>query len=408
MAPGAITAASVEDPARLGFDAARLTRMDAAFQGFVDAGKLPGAVVLIARHGKLAYCRAFGYADREAKVAMAPDAIFRIASMTKPVTSVAAMMLVEEGRLDLAAPVASYLPEFAGLKVLAGSATVAPHRPMTVQDLMRHTSGLVYGYFGDTPVHAAYREVNIVDRRQTLAEMVTKLAHLPLAHQPGEVWEYSISTDVLGRIVEIVSGATLDRCFAERITGPLGMSCTAFAVAERDWGRIAEPQIDPATGRRPPMADVTKPPAWLSGGGGLVSTAADYLRFCEMLLGGGQRAGVRLLAPSSIALMTADALPPGIAFAPDTIHFGDLAPTPGMGQGFGLGFAVRTAAGRNPLPGSVGSYYWVGATGTCFYVDPNERLVVILLIQVAPLDAGSPFRHAVRALAYQALTGAPA
>jgi CubicO group peptidase (beta-lactamase class C family) len=399
----------VVHPEALGFDADRLERVTRTFQGYVDAGQLPGAVVLIARNGKVAYLRAFGFQDREKQIAMSPDSIFRIASMTKPITTVAAMMLAEEGRLDIAAPVFQYLPELKDVQVGvekrdAGSELVLEpqKRPMTVQDLMRHTAGLVYGQFGDGPVHKAYRAANMTDRGQSLAEMVTKLSRLPLAHQPGEAWEYSMATDVLGRIVEVVSGTTLDAFVEERITRPLGMSSTGFFVREPDLGRLAQPQAE-ANGERPAVADVTGKPRWLSGGGGMVSTAGDYLRFAEMLLHGGAGAETRLLASSTVALMTADALPPGIGFSPRaTTLMADLAPTPAAGQGFGLGFAVRTAPGRNPLPGSVGTYYWTGAWGTTFWVDPEEKLIGIMMIQV-PLARTAPYRRVMRSLAYQAL-----
>jgi CubicO group peptidase (beta-lactamase class C family) len=409
LAPGgaalAQTLPPVAHPEELGFDTDRLQHVTKAFQGYVDAGQLPGAVVLIARNGKVAYLRAFGYQDREKQVAMMPSSMFRIASMTKPIVTVAAMMLVEEGKLDIAAPVAQYLPELKDLKVgveksdtNSGSSELvleAQKRPMTVQDLMRHTAGLVYGQFGDGPVHKAYRAANMMDRGQSLADMVTKLSQLPLAHQPGEVWEYSMATDVLGRIIEVVSGGPLDSFVEERITKPLGMASTGFYVRAGDLGRLAQPQVDPATGARPAMPDVAHRPRWLSGGGGLVSTAADYLRFADMLLQRGARDDIRLL--------TSDALPPGIGYsARAKTEMADLAPTPAAGQAFGLGFAVRTATGRNPLPGSVGTYYWTGAYGTTFWIDPKEQLIGIMMIQV-PLVATGPYRRAMRYLTYQAL-----
>jgi CubicO group peptidase (beta-lactamase class C family) len=403
----------VAHPEELGFVPGRLQRLTEAFQGYVDDGRLPGAVVLIARNGKVAYFRAFGYQDRESKLPMRADSIFRIASMTKPITTVAAMELVEEGKLDLAAPVAQYLPELKDLKVgvetrdpATGKTELAlepQKRPMTVQDLLRHTAGLVYGQFGDGLVHQAYRAAQVGDRTQTLAEMVTKLSQLPLAHQPGEVWEYSRATDVLGRIVEIVSGMELDRYVETRVTKPLGMESTGFYVHEADLGRLAQPQADPKTGQRPTLPDVTQKPRFLSGGGGMVSTAGDYLRFCEMLLRQGASDEARLLAPSTVALMSADALPPGIGFSARALTtMADLAPTPAAGQGFGLGFAVRTAAGRNPLPGSVGTFYWTGARGTTFWIDPREKLVGIMMVQVPP-GSGAPYRRAMRNLTYQAL-----
>jgi CubicO group peptidase (beta-lactamase class C family) len=401
-------------PDQLGFAADRLEVLTNAFQGYVDSGQIPGAVVLIARRDQVAYLKAFGFQDREQKIAMKPDSIFRIASMTKPITSIGAMMLAEEGKLDIGAPVSQYLPELKDLQVRVEQADPATGkkeavmqpqmRPMTVQDLLRHTAGLVYPPpIGNGPVSDAYRDANVLDRNTTLAEMVTKLSKLPLAHQPGEVWEYSASVDVLGRVIEVVSGMDLDRFVEERITKPLGMSSTGFYVREADQGRLAQPQADPATGKRPPMFDATQKPKLFSGGGGGVSTASDYLLFCQMLLHGGKLGTTRLLSQSTINLMTSNALKPGIGYtAHQSQRFGDIYPAPAMGQGFGLGFAVRNETGQNPLPGTAGSFYWTGAYGTTFYIDPKQELVVIMMIQV-PGPANVFYRRAVRYLAYQAL-----
>jgi CubicO group peptidase (beta-lactamase class C family) len=404
------------DPGKLGFDVDRLNRVTQAFQGYVDSGQIPGAVVLIARNDKVAYFRAFGFRDREQKIAMTTDSIFRIASMTKPITSVGAMILAEEGKLDIAAPVSKYLPEFKDLQVRAEQVDPATGirevvmqpqiRPMTVQDLLRHTAGLVYPPpIGNGPVSDAYRDENVLDRNTTLAEMVTKISKLPLAHQPGEVWEYSAAVDVLGRVIEVVSGMDLDRFIEERIAKPLGMSSTGFYVREADRDRLAQPQIDAATGKRPPLFDATQKPKLFSGGGGGVSTASDYLRFCEMLLHGGTYGNTRLLSQPTISLMTSNALKPGIGFSAATLQrFGDIGPTPAMGQGFGLGFAVRTETGQNPLPGSTGSFYWTGAYGTTFFVDPKLQLIIIMMIQVPLSPAGPFYRHEIRYLTYQALS----
>jgi CubicO group peptidase (beta-lactamase class C family) len=316
---------AVNRPEELGFAADRLERVTKAFQGYVDSGLLPGAVVLIARNDKVAYFNAFGYRDRERKVAMTTDSIFRIASMTKPIVSVAAMILVEEGKLDLAAPVSQYLPEFKDLMVQAEhrdpttgktEMVLEPQvRPMIVQDLLRHTAGLVYGPpIGSGPIADLYREANVTDRNTTLTEMVTKLSKLPLAHQPGEVWEYGVAVDVLGRVVEVVSGMDLDRFVAERVTKPLGMTSTGFYVAETEGERVAQPQAD-ASGQKPAMFDPAVKSKLFSGGGGAVSTAGDYLRLCEMFLNGGKFENTQLLAPSTVALMTANALKPGIGYA---------------------------------------------------------------------------------------------
>jgi len=271
----ASAADAVASPDEVGFDRDRLQRVTKVFQGYVDSGELPGAVVLIARNGKVAYQQAFGYQDREQKAPMALDSIFRIASMTKPLVSVGVMMLVEEGKLDISAPVSQYLPELKDLKVgteKRDSATgntelvLAPaKRPIMLHDLLRHTAGLVYAQFGDGLVHKAHREANVLDRAQTSAEMITKLSKLPLAHHPGEVWEYSVATDVLGRIIEVVSGMTLDAFLEERITKPLDMNSTGFYVREGNAVRIAQPQADPATKERPAMFDPTKKPNFSSG-----------------------------------------------------------------------------------------------------------------------------------------------
>jgi CubicO group peptidase (beta-lactamase class C family) len=272
-----------------------------------------------------------------------------------------------------------------------------------VQDLLRHTSGLVYGQNGDYLVHKAYTDANVADRGQTLAEMVTKLSKIPLAHQPGRVWEYSMSVDV-PRIVEVVSGMELDAFVADHIAKPLGMTATDLCVHEPDLARLAEAQPSPAgsTARMPP--DVTKKPLWFSGGGALVASAADYLRFTETLLNEGEYGNVRLLAPHTVRLMISNALPSDVGYADIARRMGDIGPTPEMGQGFGLGFAVRTAEGRNPLPGWIGNFYWTGAWGTTFWVDPRERLIAIQMIQT-PANSGGPYRHAFRNLTYAALTG---
>ena len=267
-------------------------------------------------------------------------------------------------------------------------------REMTIQDLLRHTSGFTYGFLGTSPVKAAYSEakidgrviddgIEILDSEQTSSELITKLSKLPLAYHPGTTWEYGVSTDVLGRVVEVVSHMTLDRFIAERISQPLGLRDTDFSVPEAEARRIAEPQVNKSTGERPPMGDPRRRPKWLSGGGALVSTAGDYARFCQMLLNGGELDGVRVLSPKTIALMTSDHLPHGVGYDPITVPLlGAAAPTAEMGQGFGLGFAVRKEQGRNPLPGSVGDYFWSGAWGTTFWIDPHEQLIAILMLQV--------------------------
>ncbi len=358
---------------------------------------------MIARHSETLLQLALGFRDRDAASPMAVDSVFRIASMTKPLTCVAALMLAEEGKLLIADPVARYLPEFEHVKVglndSAGALTlVDPARPMTVQDLMRHTSGLTYGFFGASPLRTMYNEAGVFSFDNTNAEMVTKLARLPLAYHPGTTFDYGMSTDVLGRIVEVLSGQTLGDFLRERLLAPLGMSDTGFAVPHAG-GRIAEP--DPTTNN----LLLTNPliaPRWEAGGAGLASTAPDYLRFCHMLLNEGHLDGRRYLAPSSIRLMASDHLPPGVAYDPITLPLlGAGAPMPAMGHGYGLGVGVRTRLGGNPLPGSLGTFSWGGALGTTFWIDPQQQLVVILMTQ-APAER-IRYRSLLQQLVYQAL-----
>jgi len=398
---------SAATPEEVGFSSQRLQRLTDALKRDVDHGAIPGAVLLLARRGKIVCHEAVGLRDREAGAAMQRDALFRVYSMTKPVTSVAAMMLAEEGALSIADPVAAYLPEFAKLKVAVDSDGTAAtelkaeplRRAMTVQDLLRHTSGLTYAHLTGPQLKKAYEAADIGDD-QTNTAMVTKLAQVPLAYQPGTTFQYGFSTDVLGAVVEVASGLTLDRFFAARICAPLGMTDTGFGPAAA--ARLAEPQIDEATGTRPPLRDPVKKPVWLSGGSGLLSTATDYWRFCQMLLNGGELGGARLLSPKTVALMTSDHLPPKVAYGPQMrTMFGALAPVPEHGIGFGLGFGVRTHVGRSPLPGSVGDYSWTGVSGTYFWNDPREQLIAILLTQ-APNER-LHYRYLMRAMVYAAI-----
>jgi CubicO group peptidase (beta-lactamase class C family) len=390
--------APASEPEALGFSSSRLARIEAWQQKQVDAGAFSGAVAAIARNGKVAYLRAVGFRDHAKHVPLQPDAIFWIASMTKPVTSVAAMMLVEEGKLDLAAPVHRYLPDLRNMMV--GVETTDPatgqtrlalepqKRPMTVEDLLRHTSGLVYFDHGNTAVHKLYRESGLYDRGlardATLKEFVSRLARLPLAHQPGEVFEYGHSADVLGRVIEVASGQGLDRFLDDRVFKPLGMVDTGFWVPPEKLARLIDP---PAGARVFPDRDVTRPTTLFSGGGGLVSTAADYLRFCQMLLNGGELDGARVLSPATVRRMTTNALPPEMRFA--------------NGSTFGLGFGIRSDAAWSTVPGSVGSFFWSGVWGTYFWVDPAEQLVAVQLIQVQPGKDG-PINHTFRNLTYGA------
>ncbi len=403
-------------PEEAGFSSERLGRLTQFFQSEVDKGAIPGAVLLVSRNGKTVFRQAIGYQDREKKSPMKPDTMFRIFSMTKPIATVAVMMLAEEGKIDVMAPVAQYLPEFKDVKVgvekmdPAGGKTYlaleAPVRPMTVQDLLRHTSGLVYGPFGNTLVHQEYNKANLFDPGQTLAEFVAKISKLPLAHQPGSTWEYGMSVDVLGRIVEVVSGMPFDRFLEERITKPLKMTDTAFYLNPSQVARMAEFQADPKTGKRPPMgesADFTKEKVkFFSGGGGLLSDASDYSRFCQMLVNGGELDGVRLLSPKTLAVMASDQLPPNAARVAMLEATQDMSPIRDLGQSFGLGFAVRTEVGHSAVSGSVGDYFWAGAAGTYFWIDPQEKMCAVMMLQMPFVEAGV-YRRAMREIVYGAL-----
>jgi CubicO group peptidase (beta-lactamase class C family) len=401
-----------QTPEEVGFSTTRLKRLSDRINEGVKAGELPGAVVLIARNGKIVMHEAFGYRDKEANAPMKTDTIFRIASMTKPIVAVATMILMEEGKLSLADPVSKYIPAFGETKVAVKKdnadgtvemTTEPQFRPMTVQDLLRHTSGLTYGAAGSNKVKQSYMDMKVMAADQTNAEMVDKLAKLPLLYQPGTHWEYSMSTDVLGRVVEVASGMTLDKFIEERITRPLKMGETAFEASADKKDRGARPQKEGPKNEMPAIPDVTLKTTWKSGGGGMVSTAADYARFLQMFAGGGQLDGVRIISRKTIDLMTANHLPPDIVMGDDMYRFEALEPSARMGQGFGLGFAVRTEQGRNPLPGSPNDYYWGGAYGTYFWHDPRERMYVVFMMQ-SP-SARLPYRYLMRDMVYQALTG---
>ncbi|HUJ50427.1 MAG TPA: serine hydrolase domain-containing protein [Bryobacteraceae bacterium] len=386
-------------PEDVGFSSKRLEVAKSVFKNDVDTKRVPGAVLLIARNGKIAFFDAVGYQDRAAQTPMKKDSIFRIASMSKPITTVAAMILAEEDKLDVSAPVAQYLPEFKDVKV--GPEGAPPKRPMTVQDLMRHTSGLTYGLFGNSPVDQMYRKANILGpgSANSLADMVKTIASMPLLHQPGEFWEYSVGVDVLGRVVEVASGMDLDSFVRARITGPLKMNDTGFWVKPEAVSRLAKSDAP-----NPLFEDATQKPKVFSGGGGMLSTAGDYARFSQMLLNGGELEGVRILSPKTIALMTSDQLPPGVErHTPVAMAIGPFGPVPEMGTSFGLGFAIRVDPGRNPMPGSVGDFSWGGITGTLFWVDPQTKLVAVLMDQTSQLNLSLVWRQA-RVMVYQAMT----
>jgi CubicO group peptidase (beta-lactamase class C family) len=366
--------------------------------------------VLVARRGKVAYQESFGLRDPDTRAPMRADTVFRIASMTKPFTSLAIMMLAEEGRLSIAEEAAKYLPSFKDLKVgvarrsADGRSEVvleSPRKPMTIQDLLRHTSGLTYGAAGQNPLKQAYVDAKVGSPDDTNEQLVAKLSKLALTYQPGTTWEYSVSTDVLGRIVEVVSGLPLDRFIAERIAGPLKLTDTGFHAPPSKAERGARPQREGPKNELPRVPPITTEVAFKSGGGGMVSTIADYARFCQFWLNGGELDGVRLVSRKTIELMTADHLPPGTAMGADMPRFEALLPGPDMGQGFGLGFAVRNDVGRSPLHGSPGDYFWGGAYGTYFWIDPKEKLFAILMMQ-SPLSR-LPYRYLMRELVYQSI-----
>jgi CubicO group peptidase (beta-lactamase class C family) len=386
-----------KSPEDAGFSSKRLEKTRLAIKGDVESKRVPGAVLILVRNGKVVTYDAIGYQDRAGQTPMRKDSIFRVASMSKPITTVAAMILAEENKLDVGAPVMQYLPEFKDVKV--GVEGTPVKRPMTVQDLMRHTSGLTYGLFGNSAVDQMYRKANIFAAK-SLEDMVKIIASMPLLHQPGEAWEYSVSTDVLGRVVEVASGMDLDTFIQERITGPLKMNDTGFWVKEAAISRLAKPD----TQSNLPFSDATQKPAIFSGGGGLFSSAGDYARFAQMLLNGGELEGVRILSPKTIALMTSDQLPATTErHTPVAIALGPFGPVPEMGTSFGLGFAIRVDPGRNPLPGSVGDFSWGGITGTLFWVDPKEKLVAVQMVQAPQAVLGVIWRQA-RAMVYQAMT----
>jgi len=402
-------------PEAAGFSPIGMKRLDAALRADVDAEVIPGAVALVMRAGRLAFFEAFGYAERNSHRPMQLDSVFRIASLTKPVTVVAALMLLEQGKLLLTDPVSRYLPELRDVKVGLEEAESSTghrrltlesiHRPMTVQDLMRHTAGFTYGQFGNSLVQRAYRAAHLIDNQQTNAEMVGKLAQLPLAYQPGTTFEYGMSTDVLGRVVEVVSGLELDRFFAEHITIPLGMRDTAFGIEAESLHTLAEPQRESAPGAVPAVIpyDPARPAKWFSGGGGLLSTAADYARFAGLLRNGGELDGVRLLARKTAQLMVRNHLPANLNFGPNTADLGTAAPLPQLGQGYGLGLGVRLQEALSGVPGSAGDYYWGGALGPYFWVDPAEDLIVVFMLQELNVQRRARYRPLLRALVYQAL-----
>jgi CubicO group peptidase (beta-lactamase class C family) len=378
-------------PEEVGLSSERLARATQVLKAEVARGQYPGAVALVARKGKIAYFESVGQRDPQAGAPMPKDAIFRLYSMTKPFTSVAAMMLVEEGRLLLSDPVSKFLPQLTNLQVSvprfdpdtgkAVYALVPAERQMTIQDLLRHTSGLVYaGFTNHAQVKELYTKAGVDWRNVTAAEQIERLAKVPLAHHPGSAWEYSLSTDVLGRVVEVVSGTTLGVFLSERIFVPLKMTDTAFLVPKDKVGRLAQPfATDKATGKPIELLDVTVPQKNDAGGAGTAGTTGDYARFGQMLLNGGRLDGVRLLSRTTVSHMASD-------------HLGTIRIAGNLDRAytFGLGFAVRKDTGLASAAASAGEYRWGGAAGTAFLIDPKEQMVVVFMTQNQP---GAPRRY---------------
>lgn len=364
-------------PEALGLSRPRLQRISDAFKRDIDNGTTPGVTVMVARQGQIGWFDALGRLDPASDAAMRHDAIFRIFSMTKPIVSLAIMTLFEDGRLLLDDPLTKYIPEFSGQKVgveTGGKLDLVPlARPITIHDLLRHTSGLAYEHTGNGPVHKLYQDSRVRSRRIDNAEHARIVAGLPLLCQPGAAWNYSRSTDILGRVVEVVSGQTLGAFLTERILAPLRMTDTAFHTGADNKDRLAQPfPADPWTGDPVKLFDMTEKPAMESGGGGLVSTTMDYARFCQMLLGGGSLDGERIIGRKTLAFMASDHLDPAIP------RNGTLLMP---GHGFGLGFCVRTHDGMASVSGSAGQFFWSGIAGTFFWIDPKEDLFAVFMSQ---------------------------
>ena len=386
------------EPEEVGLSSERLERITDALKADVKRGHLAGAIGAVARNGKIAYWESVGMADIEARRPMSDDTIFRIYSMTKPIVGVALMTLYEEGRFALRDPVKRHIPELGGLEVMADGVKVPSDPEMTVQDLMRHTAGMTYGG-GKTAVDEMYGELNVLGDNRTVDDFIRKLAKIPLKHQPGSAWEYSVSVDVQGRLIEVLTGKDLAAALRERVFEPLDMRDTGFTVPPDKKGRFVqmysktedEKGIEPSPASRS-TGYFDYESRWYSGGGGLVSTTRDYLRFCQMLLNGGELDGNRILSRKTIELMTRDHVK-GIRRASSV-----LSP----GYGFGLDFAVHIDMAESGLNGSLGEYNWGGLAGTIFWIDPAEDMIGLYMIQMLP-PRFSDGRTQFKRLAYQAI-----
>ncbi len=398
-----------------GMSPARLARIDDFLeQKYVAPGKLPGTLTLVARRGEIAHIGVRGFADKERGTPLAEDTIFRIYSMTKPITSVLFMMMVEEGRIALDDPVHLYIPEWKHLGVYAGGIdktdfqTTAPDRPMLVIDLLRHTAGLTYGFQNRTNVDAAYRARGIGEIEKgtiSLAEMIAGLSELPLEFSPGEKWNYSVATDVLGYLVERVTGQAFEDALRERLLHPLGMVDTDFQVRAGEEARFAACYALTPSGRTivqddPALSSFLRPPAFVSGGGGLVGTAQDYLKFAQMLLNGGEADGHRYIGRKTLDLMTANHLPGGVDLPALSVSLFSEANYNGIG--FGLGFATTMEPAKTMIAGSPGDYFWGGAASTAFWIDPVEDLICIFMTQLIP-SSSYPVRRELKTMVYAAI-----
>lgn len=398
-------------PDRVGLAPERLNRLTEYFQNEIAEKRVPGTVMIVARKGRIAYFEALGTQDPATGAPMAKDSIFRLWSMTKPFVSVATMVMVEEGKLSLSDPVSKYLPEFAKLEVSvekldaetrkATYSNVPAKKQVTVRDLIRHTSGIPYEWLtANAPVREAYEKAGLEPSEITSAEFATRVAKMPLVHQPGAAFEYGYSTDILGRVIEVASGMRLAEILEKRVFVPLGMRDTGFHIEDARKGRLAQP-YDTVPGTKTPVKlfDPTQKPAMDSGGGRGVGTASDYVRFCQMLLNGGQLDGMRLLSRTTVRFMTSDHLGTATAaeLGPGELTFG----TPGYT--FGLGFGVRREAGGASVPGSPGEYMWTGTFNTLFFVDPQEELIGIFMSVGAGNTIRMNHRRTFRQLVYQAI-----
>ena len=395
-------------PESVGFSSQRLSRVNKMMQGYIDDGKLASGLTMLARRGETFHFEPYGVLDLESGTPVERDTLFRIYSMTKPITSAAVMMLYEEGHFSLDDPVGKFIPELASMKVYdgmgeTGMRLVDQQQPITIRHLLTHTSGLSYGFHQDSPIEQMYREANITDPDSTLQEMAEKLGKLPLVTQPGAKWRYSNATDVLGYLVEVVSGTPFDQYLQDNILDPLGMEDTSFYVAEENLDRLATVYGASTNGKIAPLDNPMvnrqlRPHTLFSGGGGLVSTGADYMHFCQMLLNGGVFGDQRLLAPKTVEMMRSNHLTDDLK----PFAVGQSMSSDTKGCGFGLGFRVVMDIAQHGIIGSNGIYSWGGAASTVFWIDPQEDLVAILLTQFMP-SSYYPLRREFQIATYQAM-----